>query len=520
MHTRTKLLLGAALVAALGGAALPASVIPVAQGIIGGSESKSPYPFLGSLQRPEGPGANSHACGMTLIAPQWAVTGAHCLRNVGDRLVGTPRGWTVRFGSLDNGSGGQVAEIDKYYRTSNYYRESDMGLVHLKSPVTGETAKLPAARYPEGTPARIVGWGKTCTDNETCYPSKLHEADTQIQPTATCDPFHPEAEICVGAKDGSVRAENTDSGGPALVRDGDRWVVAGTTFIGESYAPTVYEDTHHWSGWLNGIMDGSKVPADDPVPNTTGAIDLRGCTGSVVRTAESKPQDPALVLTNGHCAAIYRPDPQDPDNTLVERPEPGSAWVDRETKGETYLLDPAGYVRTKAKKARLLYATMTGTDVALYRLDKTYAQLESEGATIFQLGTGAAKPGDKVGIVSALTTRYACTIETIVPKLREGGYEQSGAYRYDPKCGPSHGESGSAILAADGTTVIGVHNTGNDEGEKCTENNPCEVDANGTVSVHKGIRYGQQTGMLPACIGPASTVDLNRPGCTLTRPKG
>ncbi|MFK0247149.1 hypothetical protein ACIQUM_20845 [Amycolatopsis azurea] len=47
-------------------------------------------------------------------------------------------------------------------------------------------------------------------------------------------------------------------------------------------------------------------------------------------------------------------------------------------------------------------------------------------------------------------------------------------------------------MLKDGVTIVGVHSTGNDSGEQCTANNPCEVAADGTVSVHQGARYGQQ----------------------------
>ena len=80
----------------------------------------------------------------------------------------------------------------------------------------------------------------------------------------------------------------------------------------------------------------------------------------------------------------------------------------------------------------------------------------------------------------------------MVPHLREEGYTQDNAYRYDPACTPSHGGSGSPIVLKDGVTVVGVHSTGNDNGEQCTANNPCEVATDGTVTVRQGARYGQQ----------------------------
>jgi hypothetical protein len=66
--------------------------------------------------------------------------------------------------------------------------------------------------------------------------------------------------------------------------------------------------------------------------------------------------------------------------------------------------------------------------------------------------------------------------------------------------------------------VVGVNNTGNESGERCTLNNPCEVDANGTVTVRQGINYAQQTYQIPACFGLDNKLDLSRSGCVLPKP--
>jgi hypothetical protein len=109
-------------------------------------------------------------------------------------------------------------------------------------------------------------------------------------------------------------------------------------------------------------------------------------------------------------------------------------------------------------------------------------------------------------------------VTAVVPALREGGYEQQDALRYTGACEPGHGASGSPLIAPDGQTVVGLHNTSNDEGKRCTENNPCEVDAAGQVTVRKGTHYGQQVAAVPACLAPGSVLDLSRPDCTLPRP--
>jgi len=66
--------------------------------------------------------------------------------------------------------------------------------------------------------------------------------------------------------------------------------------------------------------------------------------------------------------------------------------------------------------------------------------------------------------------------------------------------------------------VVAVNNTGNEDGQRCTDNNPCEVDVNGTVTVREGINYAQQTYGIVPCIGTGNQIDLNRSGCALPKP--
>ena len=68
--------------------------------------------------------------------------------------------------------------------------------------------------------------------------------------------------------------------------------------------------------------------------------------------------------------------------------------------------------------------------------------------------------------------------------------------------------------------VVGINNTANDNGEVCTLNNPCEVAADGTVTATRGLRYGQQTYWFTTCLTASRTINLNQPGCLLTRPGG
>ncbi|WP_437056573.1 trypsin-like serine protease [Streptomyces sp. enrichment culture] len=491
-------------------AALPA------QAVVGGTESTEPYSFMVSLQY-DPPRQDGHRCGAVLIAPQWAVTAGHCANTPTGSTAGAPRDWKVRVGSLDTTDGGEVTEVDRFYRRHNTYNPAgeDIALLRLRTPVRAQPVRLAKSTPADGTAVRILGWGATAQscgdfDDPDCYPSRLREADTEVLPLEQCWEGSDETlPLCVGSADPAVGPGMTDSGGPALVREGDAWALAGTVIgPGNKGAdfPALYTDVAENTDWINGIVDGTDVPPLDPVPDVEGSATVGTCHGSVVRAATARPEDPALALTNGHCVPSGRPAP---GTAVVDRP------ADLDEPVEVY--DSAGYPRTTARATRLVYATMTGTDIALYRLDKTYAQLAAEGAKVFRLGTTPMRAGDQF-LMARRVNRPLCTVEAVAPQLREGGYQQDDAVRYAPgdDCASRPGDSGAALLSPDGNTVVGVNNTSNRDGEECTEDNPCEVGRDGAVTAVQGRSYGQQVDRVAACLGAGSRWDPSRPGCAST----
>jgi hypothetical protein len=297
-----------------------------------------------------------------------------------------------------------------------------------------------------------------------------------------------------------------DSGGPALVRQADQWVLVGVVSSGRTgEEPALYTDITKHTPWITGIVTGTAVPSEVAMPSPEGVVDLGMCVGAVVRTPTARPGDPALLLTNGHCVE-------------GDRPAPGSALVNRPSDRKVGIADAEGYDRATAHANRLVYATMTGTDIALYRLDKTYAQLAADGAKVFRLTTTPIHAGDRVKMMTTVRPRN-CTVDAVLAHLLEGGYRLDHSVRYaiSTECDIFPGMSGSPLLAPDGNTVVGIHNTTNRDGQRCTDDNPCEVDRHGTVTVAKGRSYGQRVDLIPACLTTGSKLDLSRPGCTLPK---
>jgi len=240
----------------------------------------------------------------------------------------------------------------------------------------------------------------------------------------------------------------------------------------------------------------------------TSIVALSNCSGSLVRFATSKTDDYALVLTNGHCLSGFV--------------TAGDAIVDQASSRTFTLLDASARALGTLRAQRMLYATMTGSDFAIYRLTQTYAQLASR-FRVAPLVITSRRPveGTEIRIASGYWRRiYSCSIDRFVPELREGTWTFRDSIRFkQPGCETIGGTSGSPIIDYETRAVIGINNTGNESGASCTLNNPCEVDASGHITAQKGAAYGQQLYQINACLDASNNIDLTRAGCSLQKPK-
>ncbi|MFF0790996.1 trypsin-like peptidase domain-containing protein [Streptomyces spiralis] len=238
-----------------------------------------------------------------------------------------------------------------------------------------------------------------------------------------------------------------------------------------------------------------------------GTVALSNCSGSLVRFPASADSDPALVLTNGHCLE-------------TGFPEPGEVIVGQSSSRSFGLLNSAGTRVATLRAAKVAYSTMTDTDITIYQLTRTYAQIRgSYGISALTLNDSHPVAGTSIKVVSGYWKRiYSCSIDGFVYRLKEGDWTWKDSVRYTSACDTIGGTSGSPVVDTATGKVVAVNNTGNEDGERCTVNNPCEVDQSGNVTVRQGINYAEETYQIPACFTTGNRLDLNASGCVLPKP--
>jgi hypothetical protein len=239
-------------------------------------------------------------------------------------------------------------------------------------------------------------------------------------------------------------------------------------------------------------------------------IALSNCSASLARYPSSLDTDRAMMLTNGHCY----------EGGFLSA---GQVLVNRSSSRTGKLLDASGRSVANLRADLVLYATMTGTDVTLYRLTKTFAQLRSTtGLNALTIASTHPVDGHAVSIPSGYwKTTYSCAINGFVSTLREDQWTWHDSLRYlypNSTCQTIGGTSGSPIIDNASLQIVGANNTLNEQGQACTLDNPCEVNSDGSLTYTQGQNYGQETYWFTTCLTSTNAIDLNKTGCLLTKP--
>jgi hypothetical protein len=267
----------------------------------------------------------------------------------------------------------------------------------------------------------------------------------------------------------------------------------------ETARTTHQRDTRHRDLGISGGID------------FTAIIALNNCSGALVRFSTSLGSDPAMVLTNGHCY----------EGGFLQ---PGEVLQNVPSKRSFKLLSADGETNIAVFHAsKVLYATLTSTDVTLYELTDTFDQIEKRyGVTALTMSAKHPQIGQSIAIASGYWRHiYHCSVDAFIYELHEDAYTFRDSIRYtQPGCNTIPGTSGSPIIDAETREVVAINNTGNENGERCTMDNPCEVDSAGNITVVPKASYGEQTYLFYGCLGPNNQIDLSLSGCKLPKSAG
>jgi len=237
-------------------------------GVIDGTKAmNSSWPWQAILRTTSG----FSFCGGSLIAPQWVVSAAHCVKGKSPSSLTIRMGAHMRDGNVGTEQDFRVAKIishPSYHKPLSY--SHDIALIKLEKPALLNKA-VGLVCVPDGnSPAMpidssnkkcwITGWGRLASGGAT--PDRLMQASVPLVSKARCLKGYPnkihDSMLCAGLDQGGVDVCQGDSGGPLVCEYNGQWFLEGATSWGHECAGPmkygVYAKVRYVKSWINQTM--------------------------------------------------------------------------------------------------------------------------------------------------------------------------------------------------------------------------------------------------------------------------